>query len=218
MLARAKISTASSVASVTIENAGYIPPRWCWLLLTGTWFLFQRADVPRLLEQAAEVVVIGALVAAIVGLWRRAHARRCSLRLDPLLAAAAGKSTNVGRDLRDVETRIYDVAPVPAPSCCASRLGSPPSRGSSVGVGWCCGSCQAARAPAWWMRSCWNRRRFVTVVFKFIPYRLGVDEAGWAPWPRCWEWGPVTGVTLALVGGRAHPGVGTPSASSSCPR
>ena len=41
--------------------------------------------------------------------------------------------------------------------------------------------------------------RFVTVAFKFVPYRLGIDEAGSGAVAAVLGMPPVTGVTLALV-------------------
>jgi hypothetical protein len=41
--------------------------------------------------------------------------------------------------------------------------------------------------------------RLIVVAFKFIPYRLGVDEAGSALVARALGFDPTVGVTLALV-------------------
>ncbi len=200
MLARAKISTASSVASVTIENACYTASV-ALVLLTGTWFFFQRADVPPLLEQAAEVVVLGALVAAIVGLWAARTRPAVLSRLDPLLARLLGKSTTSAEMLRDVETRIYDVLRWPAPRLLRIALWEASFHVAAVLEVWLVlrllpGGEGTGLVDAFLLESA---GRFVTVVFKFIPYRLGVDEAGSGAVAQVLGMGPVTGVTLALV-------------------
>ena len=41
--------------------------------------------------------------------------------------------------------------------------------------------------------------RLIVVAFKFVPYRLGVDEAGTALVARALALDPTVGVTLALV-------------------
>ena len=41
--------------------------------------------------------------------------------------------------------------------------------------------------------------RLIVVAFKFVPYRLGVDEAGTALVARALALDPAAGVTLALV-------------------
>ena len=41
--------------------------------------------------------------------------------------------------------------------------------------------------------------RFVTVAFKFVPYRLGIDEAGSGAVAAVLGLSPATGVTLALI-------------------
>jgi hypothetical protein len=47
--------------------------------------------------------------------------------------------------------------------------------------------------------------RFVTVAFKFVPYRLGIDEAGSGAVAGVLGLPPMTGVTLALVRRIPHP-------------
>ena len=41
--------------------------------------------------------------------------------------------------------------------------------------------------------------RFVTIAFKFVPYRLGIDEMGSGAVAQVLGLGPANGVTLALV-------------------
>ena len=41
--------------------------------------------------------------------------------------------------------------------------------------------------------------RIITVVFKFVPLRIGVDEAGTAMFADALQFGPVVGITMALV-------------------
>ncbi len=45
----------------------------------------------------------------------------------------------------------------------------------------------------------WPLGRLVTIAFKFIPYRLGIDEAGSGAVAQVIGIGPAAGVTLALV-------------------
>ena len=63
LIVRARISTVTSIASVTIENAFYTASV-CIVLLTGTWLFLQRASVPDGLEQIAEIILAGVALAA----------------------------------------------------------------------------------------------------------------------------------------------------------
>src|SRR4051794_21606470 len=91
LMARGRVSTVTSIASVTIENAFYTASVLC-VLLTGTWLFLQRADVPAGLEHIAEVILAAVAVAVVIALWA-ARARPAVLsRFAPLISRIAGKS------------------------------------------------------------------------------------------------------------------------------
>ena len=200
MMARSSISTVNSVASVTIENACYTASV-VLVLLTGTWFFIQRADVPRVLEQAAEVVVVGALVAGVVGLWAARTRPAILSRLGPFITKLVGKATTSAEMLREVETRIYDVLQWPVTRLARVTLWEAVFHVAAVLEVWIVlrllpGSEHATVVDAFLMETA---GRFVTVAFKFIPFRLGVDEAGSGAVSQVLGFGPITGVTLALI-------------------
>jgi Lysylphosphatidylglycerol synthase TM region len=200
LMVRSKLSTAASIASVTIENACYTVSVLV-VLLTGTWLFSQRASLPPALEQAAQVIVVGALVGGAATLWAARSRPKILSRLAPLLAVLAGRADAPADKLRDVETQIYDAAHWPL-----LRLGH-------VGIWeglfhvfavvevWFVlrmipGGAHTTLQDAFLMESA---GRFVTVAFKFIPFRLGVDEAGAGLVAQVLGIPAATGVTLALV-------------------
>ncbi|MGE0865808.1 MAG: lysylphosphatidylglycerol synthase transmembrane domain-containing protein [Vicinamibacterales bacterium] len=200
ILTRSRVSAVTGVASVTIENAFYTASVLT-VLLAGTWFFFQRAAVPPALEQIAEGLVVAITVAGAVALWLARRQPALLSRFAPLISRLAGRSAVPANAIREVEARIYGV------------LGWPLSRLAHVG-GWEAifhiaavaevwlvlrllpGGAGATLVDAFLMESA---GRFVTIAFKFIPYRLGIDEAGSGAVAQAIGIGPAAGVTLALI-------------------
>lgn len=200
ILTRSRISTVTSVASVTIENAFYTASV-AVVLLAGTWFFFQRAEVPPALEQLAEVIVIAIAIAAVIGLWLARSQPAVLSRFAPIVTRLAGRTAVPAEAIREVEARIYGV------------LGWPLGRLAHVGV-WEVAFHVAAVTEVWLVLRLLpgagavtlvdaflleSAGRFVTIAFKFIPYRLGIDEAGSGAVAQVIGIGPAAGVTLALV-------------------
>lgn len=200
LLTRSRISTVTSVASVTIENAFYTASVFV-VLLGGTWFFFQRAGVPPALEQIAEVIVIAIIFAAIVGLWAARTQPAVLSRLAPFVTRLAGRSAVPADAIRDVESRIYGVLKWPAGKLAHVGLWQTLFHVAAVAEVWLVlrllpGTGNATLVEAFLLESA---GRFVTIAFKFIPYRLGIDEAGSGAVAQAIGIGPAAGVTLALV-------------------
>lgn len=200
MLTRSRISTVTSVASVTTENAFYTASV-AVVLLAGTWFFFQRADVPPALEQLAEVIVMAIVIAVVIGVWLARSQPALLSRFAPLITRLAGRAAVPAEAIREVESRIYGVL--------GWRMGRLARIGSwealfhvaAVAEVWLVlrllpGAADATLVDAFLLESA---GRFVTIAFKFIPYRLGIDEAGSGAVTQVIGMGPAAGVTLALV-------------------
>ncbi|MDO8678407.1 MAG: lysylphosphatidylglycerol synthase transmembrane domain-containing protein [Acidobacteriota bacterium] len=200
LMTRARITTVTSVASVAIENAFYIASV-AVVLLTGTWFFFQRAEVPPALQYVAQFIVVGVALIGVVGLWAARSQPAILSNLAPLVTRLAGKSAVPADAVREVESRIYGVLQWPI-----AQIGRV--------VGWETAFHVAAVAEVWLVLRhlpggggttlvdaflMESAGRFVTIAFKFIPYRLGIDEAGSGAVAQVLGLNPVTGVTLALV-------------------
>ena len=200
ILTRSRISTVTSVASVTTENAFYTASV-AVVLLAGTWFFFQRADVPPALEHLAEVIVMAIVIAVVIGVWLARSQPALLSRFAPLITRLAGRAAVPAEAIREVESRIYGVL--------GWRMGRLARIGSwealfhvaAVAEVWLVlrllpGAADATLVDAFLLESA---GRFVTIAFKFIPYRLGIDEAGSGAVAQVIGMGPAAGVTLALV-------------------
>jgi hypothetical protein len=170
------------------------------MLLGGTWVFLQRADVPAVLELAGQAVVGAAAAAALVALWMARTRPAVLSRLAQAGRRWRGRPAAAADALEELEARFYGVMEWPA------------ARTVRV-LGWEAAFHIVAVAEVWLILRLLTgggatfveaflmetAGRFVTVAFKFIPYRLGVDELGSGTVAQLLGLGPTVGVTLALV-------------------
>ena len=200
LLTRAQLSTVTSIASVAIENAFYTASVLV-VLLAGTWIFLQRADVPAGLGQISEAILIVLVIAAIIGLWAARTRPAVLSRLAPLVTKLAGRSQAPADAVREVEARIYGVLQWPVGRLARVVLWEAIFHVLAVAEVWLVlrllpiGT-NITLAEAFLMESA---GRFVTVAFKFVPYRLGIDEAGSGAVAEVLGLSAASGVTLALV-------------------
>ena len=200
LMTRAQLSTVTSIASVAIENAFYTASVLV-VLLAGTWLLLQRADVPAGLEQISELILGVIVLAAVIGLWAARTRPAVLSRLAPLVTRLAGRADAPADAIREVEARIYGVLQWPANRIARVVAWDALFHCLAVAEVWLVmrllpGGDSITIVDAFLMESA---GRFVTVAFKFVPYRLGIDEAGSGAVSQALGLGPATGVTLALV-------------------
>jgi hypothetical protein len=198
LMVRTKISTVTGIASVTIENIFYTTSVLT-VLLFGTWLFLQVANVPPGLEQVSEFIIGAVAIAAIFGVWAARTRPALLSRLAPVMARLIGKPDAPADAIRQVEERVYEVPRWPL-----TRIGRVAFWEIAFHI--------AAVAEVWVVLRLLvpditlaeaflfeSAGRFVTVAFKFVPYRLGVDEAGSGAVATALGLPPATGVTLALV-------------------
>ena len=193
---------SQALAGLAVENLFYTLSV-AIMLAIGLVALFVRFDAPLawwLVSGAALSALVLVLVIAHGILWRRVritggmldwlarHVRRARW-LDAWLS-----------QLRAVETRIHELYP-------RSRTGVVPLvllhasfHAAAVAEVYVTLALIGGRAPtlldALLLESA---NRFITVVFKFVPLRVGVDEAGTGAFAELLQMGTTTGVTLAIV-------------------
>lgn len=200
MMTRSRISTVTSVASVTIENACYTASVLV-VLLAGTWLFLQRAGVPPLLERIASIIVVVSVLAGIAGLWIARSQPALLSGLAPLITRLAGRTAVPVDAIKEVEARIYGVLGWPLSRLAHVGLWQSVFHVAAVAEVWLVlrllpGGADATLVDAFLLE---GAGRFVTIAFKFIPYRLGIDEVGSGAVAQVIGIGPAAGVTLALV-------------------
>lgn len=200
LMTRARISTVTSVASVAIENAFYIASV-AVVLLTGTWVFIQRAGVPPRLQLIAQIIVVSVVIIGVVSLWAARSQPAILSRLAPLITKLAGRSAVPVDAVREIESRIYGVLQWPIGRIARVLVWEAAFHVAAVAEVWLVlrllpGGEQTTLVDAFLMES---TGRFVMIAFKFVPYRLGIDEAGSGAVAQVLGMNPATGVTLALV-------------------
>jgi hypothetical protein len=200
LLTRSQISTVTSVASVAIENAFYTASV-AVVLLAGTWILLQRADVPPALENVAEIILLLAAIIGAVALWAARTRPSVLSPFAPLAGRLAGRSHAPADAVKEIESRIYGVLQWRVSRIAGVAGWEVLFHALAVAEVWLVlrllpSSQESTLADAFLMESA---GRFVTIAFKFVPYRLGVDEAGSGAVSTVLGLGAATGVTLALV-------------------
>ena len=200
LMTRALLSTVSSIASVAIENAFYIASVLA-VLLVGTWLFLERAEVPAGLERIAEVILIAVALAVVMGLWVARTRPAVLSRLAPLVTKLAGRSDAPEGAVREVESRIYGVLQWPSELILHVLAWESIFHVLAVAEVWLVlrllpAGDQITLIDAFLLESA---GRFVTIAFKFVPYRLGIDEIGSGAVSQVLGLGAAVGVTLALV-------------------
>jgi Lysylphosphatidylglycerol synthase TM region len=198
LMVRARISTVTSIASVAIENLFYTASVIA-VLLTGTWLLLQRANVPAGLERAAEMGLAGIVVIAMLCIWAARAQPAIVSRFAPLISKIAGRAEAPAEAMRDVETRIYAVPQWPLSRIAHVAAWEVTFHIAAVAEVWVV---LATLVPTVTLAEAFlleSAGRFVAVAFKFVPYRLGIDEVGSGAVASVLGLSPATGVTLALV-------------------
>ena len=122
-------------------------------------------------------------------------------RFAPLITRLAGRTAVPADAIREVESRIYGVLGWPPMRLARVVLWEATFHITAVAEVWLVlrllpGAANATLIDAFLLES---TGRFVTIAFKFIPYRLGIDEAGSGAVAQAIGMGPAAGVTLALV-------------------
>ena len=200
LMSRTRIPTVTGIASVAIENAFYIASV-ALVLLAGTWTFLQRADVPAGLEQISEAILVVVAIVAIVSIWAASTRPAVLSRLAPLVTKLAGRSDAPAEAIREVEARIYGVLHWPAPRILHVAGWEALFHVIAVTEVWMVlrllpGGDQVTLVDAFLLES---TGRFVTIAFKFVPYRLGIDEMGSSAVAQVLGLPPASGVTLALI-------------------
>ena len=199
VLARRHLDTLVSLISVTVENVLYTASV-LGMLLMGVWVLLQRADVPPLLERMGEAVVVLSVLSGLVAVWAF-RARPAVLSWLARRLARGPASRLAAADVATLEGQLYDVIRWPSGRLLTIAAWEAAFHVAAVAEVWVIlqaipGLAAFTLADAFVLEAA---GRFITVAFKFVPYRLGVDEVGSGSVAQVLGLGAPTGVALAIV-------------------
>jgi hypothetical protein len=197
---RARLATVQAVASVAAENAFYIASVVV-MLAAGAAVFFGKAELPAPLRLGVQAVLAGAVIGGAVGVWMARRRPAVLSQVARLVARLTGREASSIDRLREIEVHFYALLTWPASRIAHVLLWEACFHIAAVAevylvVKLLPGGTAATLSDAFVLETA---GRLIVVAFKFVPYRLGVDEAGSGLVASALALDPTIGVTLALV-------------------
>ncbi|MDP1572309.1 MAG: lysylphosphatidylglycerol synthase transmembrane domain-containing protein [Vicinamibacterales bacterium] len=200
LLVRRRLSTATGLSSVATDNVFYTTSVLL-MIAVGAIVFFRRAAVPPNLALAGQGLVVLALASLVVAFLVARRRPAVLSRLAEVAARVTGRAKRSPDFLREVEHRFYALLQWPAGRIARVAGWQVVFHVAAIAEVYLVlrllpGASEATLVDAFVLETA---GRLVTVLFKFVPFRLGVDEAGAALVARALQFDPTVGVALALV-------------------
>jgi hypothetical protein len=193
-----RLPVVRAVASVAAENAFYMASV-VTMIAAGALMFFGAAQVPPLLGAIAQATLGAAVVAGAVAVWAARRRPAVLTQLARLVSLVTGRKSSSVERLREIEIHFYALLMWPMSRIARVILWEAFFHVAAVAEVYLVLQIVSSGATLVQAFVLETTGRLIVVVFKFIPYRLGVDEAGTALVARALALDPATGVTLALV-------------------
>ena len=199
LLVRRTLATGPALTSVALDN-GFYTLSVLVMIAAGAWALVRQVSLDAAIRLVAEGVLAAVFVAAVIGLWLATERPAILSRLAQLTARIAGREARSPEVLREVEARFYGVFAWPAATLWAAAGWQAAFHLGAILEVWVIllvlSGGTTSFAQAFVLESA---GRLITVLFKVIPFRMGVDEAGAAVVATALGIPASHGVALALV-------------------
>ncbi len=194
------VPTITAVSSVAAENAFYMSSVLV-MIGAGALVFFGLADLSDTLRTAAQAVLGGVMLAGGVALFIARRQPAILSRLARSIAASTGRGETAPDRLRALEVHFYAILRWPASRIARVVFWEALFHAAAVAEVFMVLRVLAAGRPPALVDAfvLETAGRLIVVAFKFVPYRLGVDEAGTSLVARALAMDPALGVTLALV-------------------
>jgi hypothetical protein len=198
---RGRVALAPAVTALAIENVLYTLSAAA-MIAAGMVALLFRFELPTAIRDVGEIAIAATIALFAIALW-------LLWRQPALISRALGVRSRPGTPsplhrhaarVRDLEEQIYTFASrhrAALPAIAAAEAAF-----HAFGVAeiyltlWLLYGTPPSLLTAFILET---TNRLITVVFKFVPLRLGVDEAGTALFTQILGLGANTGVTLGIV-------------------
>lgn len=199
LLVRRTLATSPALTSVALDN-GFHTIAVLFMIATGAGLLVRQVTLDPTLRLAAEAVLVAVAVAAIVGVWLARQRPAILSGLAQWAARVTGRTARSPETVRDIETRFYSVLAWPPAALWAAAGWQVAFHAGAVLEVWvilrALSGGATSFADAFVLESA---GRLVIVLFKVIPFRIGVDEVGAAVVATALGIPASHGVALALV-------------------
>jgi glycosyltransferase 2 family protein len=198
LIVRSRIPVVTAVASVAAENAFYMASVVA-MIAAGALAFFQVAQVPALLSTIAQAALAGAAVAGVFAVWMARRRPAVLTQIARIVSKVTGRASSSVDRLREIEIHFYALLMWPLSRIARVFLWEALFHAGAVAEVYLVLQIVSSGATLLEAFVLETTGRLIVVVFKFIPYRLGVDEAGTALVATALGLDPAVGVTLALV-------------------
>lgn len=199
LLARPALATAPALTSVALDN-GFHTVAVLVMIATGAWLLVRQVALDPTLRLAAEGVLAAVVLATLGGAWLAQRRPAILSRLAQWAARFTGRAARTPDALLDIEARFYGVLSWPRGALLAAAAWQIAFHAAAVLEVWiilqALSGGTTSFADAFILESA---GRLVIVLFKVIPFRVGVDEVGAAVVASALGIPAGHGVALALV-------------------
>ena len=195
-----RLSTVNAVSSVAAENAFYVSSVLA-MLGAGALAFFSVANLPAGLRVGAQVILALVMTGGLMGIWIVRQQPAILSQLARSIARWTGRAATAPDRLREIEVHFYAVLRWPLSRVMHVFLWEAAFHAGAVAEVWLVLTLLPAGRNATLLDAfvLETTGRLIVVAFKFVPYRLGVDEAGSAMVARALALDPALGVALALV-------------------
>ena len=199
LLVRRVLPTSAALTSVALDN-GFYTVSVLVMIAAGAWALVRQVSLDATVRLAAEGVLASVFLTAVIGVRLATQRPAILSRLAQFTARVAGRAARSPEMLRDVEARFYGVFTWPPAVLWAAAGWQAAFHVGAILEVWVIllvlSGGTASFAQAFVLESA---GRLITVLFKVIPFRMGVDEAGAAVVATALGIPASHGVALALV-------------------
>lgn len=200
LLVRHRLSTVAGISSVAADNVFYTLSV-LMMFIAGAFAFVRRASVPDSLALAADVIAVAAIASVIGAVWVGRQRPAILSWFASWAIRLSGRGGSFDARLREIELHFYGLLQWPAERLLRIAGWQVLFHVAAVTEVFVVLRCLPGSTHATWLDAFVLEAagRLVTVAFKFVPYRLGVDEAGAALVARTLAFDATVGVALALV-------------------
>lgn len=199
LMVRPTLGTGPALTSVALDN-GFYTASVLVMVAAGAWALVRQVALDTTIRLVAEGVLAAVVVAVVSGIWVAVRQPAILSRLAQLAARLGGRDARPPGMLRELEARFYGVFDWPARALWQAAGWQVVFHLGAVLEVWvvlrALSGGTTSVADAFVLESA---GRLITVLFKIIPLRIGVDEVGAAVVATALGIPASHGVALALV-------------------
>lgn len=198
-MVRRILATSPAITSVALDN-GFYTGSVLVMVAAGAGLLVRQVTLDPAVRFAVEGVLVAVAAAVVAGLWLVRRRPAIVSALAQLAARVTGREARTPAALHEIETHFYGALGWPTATLAQAVVWQAAFHVGAVAEVWivlrALAGGDVSLGDAFVLEAA---GRLVTVLFKVVPFRLGVDEVGAVAVAAALGIPPGHGVTLALI-------------------